>query len=59
MAEIVKAWISNTNSNLVVTIPKSIREELKVGKGSRFIVRADKGKITYELFTIVERGDRQ
>jgi len=55
MVEIVKAWeSSNISRTLLVSIPKSIKEKLNLGKGSRFIVRVERGRIIFKPFKLEE-----
>jgi AbrB family looped-hinge helix DNA binding protein len=47
--DIVKAYEVGKPGSLVVVIPKEIRENIGVGKGSKFVVKTDKiGRIIYE-----------
>jgi bifunctional DNA-binding transcriptional regulator/antitoxin component of YhaV-PrlF toxin-antitoxin module len=46
---VVKAHGNNSKGALVLGIPKLLREELKIEKGTRFVVRADEGgRLVYE-----------
>ena len=46
---IVKTHQIKPDGTLAVVIPKSIRERLKITKGTRLIVYEDKGRIVYML----------
>ena len=44
----VTSYKSNGNSTLALTIPKSLREKMKLDEGKHFIVKLDGNKIIYE-----------
>jgi len=51
--EIVKTWeASNASNTLLMSIPKPIREKLKLESGSRLVVRIEEGKIVMEPLKI-------
>lgn len=54
--DIVKAYEVGRPDSLVVVIPKEVRENVGVGKGSKFVVKTDKiGRIIYEP---INSGDK-
>lgn len=43
----VHAWKTRKNGPMVIVIPKSIREELKINVGDELLVKIENSKIIY------------
>jgi len=57
---LVKAYEVGKPDALVVVIPKVIRRELGIAKGSRFIIKIDaKGRLIYEPLVRPNLGEHQ
>lgn len=55
--EVVKAYkISDPGGSLVIVIPKFIRKQTDVSKGTHFQVQIDGEKLVYEPINLSQRG---